>query len=279
MDAGEGGAQMTPTARCDVLQVRSGRAVRRRDALAAEEPLEIRVGWPGHPPEPVTVTMRTPGHDFELAAGWLFAEGLVSAPPAAIRYCTDGEQMYNVVSVDLRAPADLTLLKRATVTTAACGVCGKATLDALAGRGLAPLRAGARLDAGTLTALPDRLRQAQAIFARTGGLHAAALFDGRGQPLALREDVGRHNAVDKVVGWALLGGRLPLADAVLVVSGRAGYEIAQKAVAAGVPILASVSAPSSLAVDVARAFGLTLVGFLRGDGFNVYAGAERLDLG
>ena len=270
---------MTPTARCEVLRVRAGRSLgRRRDALAAEEPLEIRVGWPGHPAEAVTVTMRTPGQDFELAAGFLHNEGILAAAPATIRYCTEGEQRYNVVSVDLRAPADLGPLRRATTTTSACGVCGKASLDALADRGLRPVPAGAPVDAATLTALPDRLRQAQAIFARTGGLHAAALFDAAGELLAVREDIGRHNAVDKVVGWALLAGRLPLEDAVLLVSGRAGYEIAQKAVAAGIPVLAAVSAPSSLAVELAGTFGLTLVGFLRDDGFNVYAGAERIAL-
>jgi FdhD protein len=270
---------MTPTARCEVLQVRAGRLSRRRDALAAEEPLEIRVGWPGRAAEAITTTMRTPGQDFELAAGFLYNEGVIAAPPAAMRYCTDGEQLYNVVSVDLRAPVDLAFVRRSGTTTSACGVCGKASLDALAERGLQPPPATERLDPAVLSALPERLRSAQAIFARTGGLHAAALFDVSGELLVLREDIGRHNAVDKVVGWALLGRRLPLGATVLLVSGRAGYEIAQKAVAAGVPVLASVSAPSSLAVDLARRFGLTLVGFLRGDGFNVYAGAERLGLG
>ena len=269
---------MTPTARCEVVRVQGGRATRGRDALAAEEPLEIRVGWPGHEPEPLTTTMRTPGQDFELAAGLLFAEGVMQEPPATIRYCVEGEQLYNVVSVDLRAPVDLSLLRRATLTTSACGVCGKASLEALSTRGVQPLALGASVAPDLLTSLPARLRADQTIFQRTGGLHAAALFGPGGELLALREDVGRHNAVDKVVGWALLAGRLPLRDAVLLVSGRAGYEIAQKAVAAGVPVLVSVSAPSSLAVDLAREFGLTLVGFLRGEGFNIYSGAERVAL-
>lgn len=268
---------MTPAPRIRIVRVRDGQASTRRDAVAAEEPLEIRVGWPGHPPEAVGVTMRTPGHDFELAAGYLHGEGVLgTSPPLSVRYCVEGEQHFNVVSVDLHEAADLSGLRRSTYASSACGVCGKAALDAVAARDLPPLPPGPVLAPATLTALPARLRQTQAIFARTGGLHAAALFTPDGELLELREDIGRHNAVDKVIGWAALAGRLPLHAMVLMVSGRAGFEIVQKAAAAGIPVLAAVSAPSSLAVGVAQQFGLTLVGFLRADGFNIYAGAERI---
>ncbi|MFD9031343.1 formate dehydrogenase accessory sulfurtransferase FdhD [Streptomyces sp. NPDC059567] len=268
------------TVRRRVLRVREGVSSHRPDTLAAEEPMEIRVGG-----RPLTVTMRTPGDDFDLAAGFLVSEGVVhaAADVAGIRYCAggtaDGGNTYNVVDVAL-APgvaAPDASLERNFYTTSSCGLCGKAGLDAVrttAAWSVAedPLR----IAPDVVTALPDRLRAAQRVFDTTGGLHAAGLFSAGGELLCLREDVGRHNAVDKVVGHALRSGLLPLRDAVLMVSGRASFELVQKAVMAGVPMLAAVSAPSSLAVDLAEESGLTLVGFLRGASMNVYTGAERL---
>jgi len=246
------------------------------DLLATEEPLEIRVDG-----RSLTVTMRTPGADFELAVGFLYGEGILGGAEdvSAVRYCVDAaEQQYNVVTVDLApgVPSPDPALSRNVLTTSACGVCGTASLQALHDQGFRQLTSGPVIDADVLRSLPLRLAGAQPVFDRTGGLHAAAVFNQTGDLLVAREDVGRHNAVDKVVGWALLQHRLPLAEAILVVSGRVGFEIAQKAVAAGVPIVAAVSAPSSLAVSVAREFGLTLVGFLRGARFSVYAGEERV---
>ncbi|MFZ5850761.1 MAG: formate dehydrogenase accessory sulfurtransferase FdhD [Actinomycetota bacterium] len=255
----------------------------RRDDLVTEEPLEVRLSAGGRT-RTLAVTMRTPGHDFELAAGFLYGEGVVrtAADIRSIGYCTDPdldvEQRYNVVTVQLAAAAlpDLPALERHFATSSACGVCGRAGLDVLHDRGFAPLPVGPPLDPGVLYDLPDRLRPAQRLFAATGGLHAAGLFAGTGDLLAVREDVGRHNAVDKLVGQALLAGQLPLAGRILVVSGRAGYEIVQKAVVAGIPVVAAVSAPSSLAVALAEEFGLTLVGFLRGRRCNVYADPGRV---
>ncbi|MDR7618052.1 MAG: formate dehydrogenase accessory sulfurtransferase FdhD [Armatimonadota bacterium] len=255
----------------------------RSDFLATEEPMEVRLVAGPHR-RTVAVTMRTPGNDFELAAGFLFCEGVVRSRDevSRIAYCLDegldAEQRYNVVTVELRGNClpDLQPLERHFYTTSACGVCGKASLEALRIRGCPVLDGGPVLEPRLLRELPERLRRAQGLFAQTGGLHAAALFDAEGRLLALREDVGRHNAMDKLVGWALLEGRLPLRDSVVMVSGRASFELVQKAVAAGAPVFCAVSAPSSLAVEVARAFGVTLVGFLRGDRFNVYTGAERV---
>lgn len=233
----------------------------------------------------VAVTMRTPGNDFELAAGFLFSEGIVSdmRELATLRYCTEEaeEERYNIVNVALRAsrlPA-IERLERHFAMTSACGVCGKAHLDALEVRCAAPPGPGPRVAPAVLASLPDQLRAAQTVFGRTGGLHAAGLFTAGGELVAVREDVGRHNALDKLIGWALLEGRLPLTNLVLCVSGRASYELLQKAVAAGAPVLAAVSAPSSLAVEVAERFGITLVGFLRDQRFNVYAGSERVAAG
>jgi FdhD protein len=242
------------------------------DYLAAEEPLEIRIGA-----RPLTVTMRTPGHDRELAAGFLWTEGLIdrAGQIAALRQ-QEGGASGNVVVVELKdrllQPADL---QRNFYAASSCGICGKASIEAIRVRGLRAPNPGFRADPEMLCALPEKLRAHQSTFDRTGGLHAAALFDASGELIALREDVGRHNAVDKVVGWALLAGLLPLAQSVLLVSGRGGFEIVQKAIAAGVPVVASVSAPSSLAVKLARELHLTLVGFLRGRRFVVYAGPER----
>ncbi len=278
----------TSTIRRQVLQAGEDTAQTRTDVLAVEEPLEIRVYPPdGGPYERISVTMRTPGHDFELAAGFLRTEGLLRSPEdvRAISYCTDpslgGAQQYNIVNVALRpgAPYDAERLRRNFYTTSSCGVCGKASIDAIHVRGIA----GAEDDDvtvgdETLARLGDALRDAQALFAKTGGLHAAGLFDAAGRLFTLREDVGRHNAVDKVVGHAFLGRRLPLRRHIMMVSGRASFEIVQKAAAAGLPILAAVSAPSSLACDAADAFGMTLLGFVRGPRFTVYTGARRVRL-
>jgi FdhD protein len=264
-----------------VLEGGDGRT--RSDLLATEEPLEIRLAAGGEA-RTVGITMRTPGSDFELAAGFLHTEGVVASRSAVARidYCVDerDRQQYNVVRVHLaggRLP-ELSSLDRYGAMSSACGVCGKASLEALERRVKAlPADGEPRLGLDALYALPDALRAAQGTFAATGGLHAAGLFTPAGDVLAVREDVGRHNAVDKVVGWALLKDRLAeLERAVLVVSGRAGYEIVQKAAAARIPIVCAVSAPSSLAVATAEQFGLTLVGFLRGRRANVYAGAGRI---
>jgi len=227
--------------------------------------------------------MRTPGNDFELVAGFLFDESIVHSREeiASVTYCldpgTDPEQRYNVVSVELRgAPRDLTRFERHFTMSSACGVCGRAQLDALRELGVRPLDDGVRVSAELLFRLPQRMRDAQRVFASTGGLHAAALFDERGDVVAVREDVGRHNAVDKLVGWGFLDGRLPFARSVMLVSGRAGYEILQKSVMARIPVVCSVSAPSSLAVQLAKEFNVTLVGFLRGERANVYAASERI---
>ena len=285
-DGGTERARRGARTRARIQVVEGDRVAVRTDELTTEEPLELRLAAGGDV-RTLAVTMRTPGNDFELAAGFLLAEGIVRARDeiARIAYCVDtslGEQQrYNVVTVDLRAPAlpDLRGLDRLFPTSSACGVCGRATLDGLLGRGAASLPAGPVVSAAVLRGLPDTLRTQQRQFAATGGLHAAALFDRAGRLLAVREDVGRHNATDKLLGWALLDGKLPLGEAILLVSGRVGYEIAQKALAVGVPILCAVSAPSSLAVDLAGEFGMTLVGFLRGDRFNVYTGFERIAVG
>ena len=267
-----------PSTRARVWTLEGDSEVRRRDSLVTEEPLEIRVSAGGRS-QVVAVTMRTPGADFELATGFLHAEGLLpTGRPRQVSYCADVErpdQRFNVVTVEVDGPAPAAPV-RTGIVSSACGVCGSASLDALRERGLVPVGPGPAVPVEVLYGLPEALRAAQGVFASTGGLHAAGLFGPAGDLLAAREDVGRHNAVDKLVGWALLGGRLPLAGSVLMVSGRAGYEIVQKAVTAGIPVVASVSAPSSLAVAAAEEFGVTLVGFLRGRRCNVYAGRERL---
>ena len=266
-----------------VRVVEDGRARVRPDSLATEEPMEIRL-VSGDARQTVAVTMRTPGADFELAAGFLYGEGIVSSPEDVkkISYCVDpdldAEQQYNIVNVELRGDRDYDLrsLERHFYTTSACGVCGKASLEQLELRGCPVVPSGPEVSAEVVYSLPEKLREAQGLFEATGGLHAAALFDAEGELVALREDVGRHNATDKLVGWALLEGRLPLSGQIVMVSGRSSFEILQKSLTAGVPIVCAVSAPSSLAVDVARQFGMTLVGFLRGTRFNVYSGYERI---
>ena len=255
--------------------VRSERA----DTLATEEPMEIRAGGPGQEAEAVAVTMRTPGGDFELAVGFLFTEGLIA--PGDVRrvaYCDNlpGEdQRYNVVSVTLERPFDRDRLHRNFYATSSCGICGKAALEDVEVRCdlVAP---GPEIDVGVLMSLPDRLRAGQKVFDRTGGLHAAGLFAPDGELLSVREDVGRHNAVDKVIGEQLLAGRIPLDGHVLQVSGRASFEIVQKAAVAGIPIVSAVSAPSSLAVEAGERFGMTIVGFVRDGRCNVYSHPERV---
>ncbi len=258
----------------------------RADMLAVEEPLGIRVDG-----EALTMTMRTPGDDIELAAGFLVSEAVVRSPGdiTGIRLCdgttcghtdhSEGE-LGNIADVSLAPGVTVTRgARRNFMTTSACGVCGKTSIEDISAAPLVPLsRDQTRFSPAVLASLPDRLRDAQKVFSSTGGLHAAGLFDAAGSLLAVREDVGRHNAVDKIVGWALLNERLPLSGCALLVSGRASFELVQKAVLAGIPLLAAVSAPSSLAADLAASTGLTLVGFLRGPTMNVYTGSDRLSL-
>jgi len=271
----------TRTAR--IRRVRGEGSDEGEDALAVEEPLEIRVAEGGGRETTLAVTMRTPGHDFELAAGFLFSEGILRSPDdlQRIEYATprSAEEQGNVVRAVLRRglAADLTRAVRATYTSSACGVCGKTSLEAIWARKPGPLPADTpQVPRTVLAAMPPALAKAQAVFEETGGLHAAAIFRKDGTITTLREDVGRHNAVDKVVGERFLAAGTSLEDHALLVSGRASFEIVQKAVVAGIPFVAAIGAPSSLAVDVAREFGMTLVGFLRGDAFNVYAGSHRI---
>ena len=270
------------TARRRVIRLTVGDpSVTQEDLLAVEEPLEIRVGG-----RSLAVTMRTPGHDYDLAAGFLVSEGVIMRGEhfSTARYCagaTDkGLNTYNVLDVTLApgvAPPDPSL-ERSFYTTSSCGLCGKASIDAVRTQSAYDVRDDAlRVDAELLATFPEKLRSEQSVFEKTGGLHAAALFDGvSGEMLVLREDVGRHNAVDKVVGWALKEDRLPLRGTVLMVSGRASFELTQKAKMAGIPVLAAVSAPSSLAAELATEVGMTLVGFLRGSSMVIYAGDERV---
>ncbi len=271
--------------RVKVSRLANGRFTTRQDVVTVEEPLEIRVEFTRdgvRETSAVSVTMRTPGDDFELAAGFLYGEGLVRRREdvTEISYCqTDGPQTYNIVVVGLRpgAPFDPDTLSRNFYMSSSCGVCGKASLEAVEVRGCEQIPdEGLRLDPAILRGLPEKLRAQQGLFDRTGGLHAAGRFDEAGELVSVCEDVGRHNAVDKVVGQAFLAGELPLGRAVLAVSGRTSFEIMQKALAAGIPLVVAVGAPSSLAVDLARRFNMSLLGFTRSDGFNVYAGAERI---
>jgi FdhD protein len=258
-------------------------AARRMDTLAGEEPLEIRVGRTGEPHRPLAVTMRTPGDELDLALGFLLTEGITAAAEDVLtaQLCVgaDTPNTYNVVDVTLapHVASPEVDVARNFYTTSSCGICGKASIDAVRTRSrFAVADDAVSVDPLTLAALPPRLRAAQKAFELTGGLHAAGLFTAGGDLMCVREDVGRHNAVDKVVGWALRAGRLPLTGHLLMVSGRASFELVQKAAMAGIPVLAAVSAPSTLAVDLAEEVGITLVGFLRGPTMNVYAGAGRI---
>jgi len=260
-----------------VTQWEDGRATRVEDYLAAEEPLEMRAGRYS-----LGVTLRTPGDDEELVAGFLFSEGIISRREdlVALQMPSDTSPEKNLVRVTLDPSVRFASNSAARRFSAgsACGVCGKASITQLRRRGLHRPTAASLFDPEMLCQLPPKLRETQAVFVRTGGLHAAALFAPTGELLVVREDIGRHNAVDKAIGWALLGGRVPLSGHVLLVSGRGGFEIVQKSIASGIPLLASVSAPSSLAVQLARELGLTLVGFLRGRRFVIYSGEERIAL-
>jgi FdhD protein len=267
----------------EILAVRDGAVRRRPDRLAGEEPMAIRVAGPGQVPIDVAVTMRTPGHDAELAVGFLVSEGLLEAGDVAgatVEAANPAEVATpeNELVVRIGRAFDPAVIPaRAFVASASCGICGKASLDDIAIR-CDPLPAGPIVEAAIIVGLPDGLRAGQAVFEQTGGLHASGLFNPAGTLLAVREDVGRHNALDKLIGSAALAGQLPLHDHILAVSGRVSYEIVQKAAVAGIPIVAAVSAPTDLAVKAAERLRMTLVGFVRGGGFNVYAGEERIAL-
>jgi FdhD protein len=269
-----------------VVAVRPDHHLERPDQVATEEPMEIRAAGPGQRPAPVAVTMRTPGHDFDLAVGFLLTEGLIDghADIAAVKYCDlpgDVEQQFNVVTVELTRPLPDDRPERSFNVNASCGVCGKTSIDEIAVTCsvLPGPPTVAAVSPSLIRGLPDRLRAEQRLFDRTGGLHAAAIFDPADPgEITLREDVGRHNAVDKLAGHALLARRLPLTGMVMMVSGRVSFEIVQKAARAGVAVIAAVSAPSSLAVAAADALGVALAGFVRGDRFNIYSHPERIDL-
>lgn len=269
---------MSASSPFELLAVRGTEGESRADWLATEEPLEIRVAGPDGAESRVAVTMRTPGQDAELAVGFLYTEGLVEsrAELASEPVASASGNRGNVLTVHLRRGFDASRLARSFYMTSSCGICGKAALEAIE-QEAPPSPEIPPIPRGVLTSLPETLRRGQVVFQQTGGLHAAALFDRDGRLLVLREDVGRHNAVDKVLGHALLAD-LGAAPALVMVSGRASFELVQKVAMAAIPVLAAVSAPSSLAVDAARKLGLTLVGFLRGETFNVYAGERRIDL-
>ncbi len=283
-DTIDNGSRASSTTSLSIVEVNDGDISTRGDQVATEEPMEIRLLASGRRVT-AAVTMRTPGSDFELAAGFLYGEGLVQTPAdiSGISYCVDKDldetQLFNIVNVKLRTGfiPDVRSLERHFYTSSSCGVCGKASLESLDLRGCRPPAPGPAVTTDVVASLPDALRRAQGIFESTGGLHAAGLFTSDGELVAVREDVGRHNAVDKLVGWALLQGMLPLDDKLLMVSGRSSFEIMQKALAAGIAMVCAVSAPSSLAVDVARRFDMTLIGFLRGPRFNIYSGRERIE--
>ena len=285
VDASEAGSADARPARRPVTAVRvtaldGAHMHERPDRVVTEEPMEIRLQGPGQRPEPLAVTMRTPGHDFELAVGFCTTEGILSGLAALdeVAYCVgdEGEQHYNVVTLRLRTRVDLGPPRR-FVANASCGICGKTALDdvVVATR---PVSDGPVIPRTVLAGLPETLRASQQVFDETGGVHAAALFDDGGNLQVLREDVGRHNALDKVIGHEVLADRMPLGERVLLVSGRISFEIVQKAAVAGIPVLCAVSAPSSLAVAAARRLNQTLVGFLRDDRCNIYTGVDRVDV-
>ncbi len=269
--------------RAQVIRVRGRRVEGLEDRLAGEEPLEIRAAGPDQESVAVAVTMRTPGNEAELAVGFLRTEGLIDGP-ADVADISFGDpsrdaQPDDTVLVHLTRPFDASVVaERHFIATASCGICGKASIDEIAVR-CAPIPSGPMVDQAIVLALPERLREAQAVFEATGGLHAAALFTPQGELIAAREDIGRHNALDKLIGSQLMAGALPLHDRVVLLSGRIGFELVQKAAVAGVPILCAVGAPSDLAVETGRRLGVTLVGFLRGDAFNVYTHPDRIALG
>ena len=285
MRADETRARPGRTVETGIVALEGARRASKDDRLVTEEPLELRL-VAGGTTKTLAVTMRTPGNDFELAAGFVFGEGIVHERDeiGQITYCLDADldpdQRYNVVNIELTRNdlLDLQRFERHFTTSSACGVCGRAQLESLHDLGVEPIDDDVCVAPELLYSLPARMREAQRIFDSTGGLHAAALFDSGGEPLIAREDVGRHNAVDKLVGWGLLNGRLPFSRCILMVSGRAGYEILQKSAVARIPVVCSVSAPSSLAVDLAREFNVTLAGFVRDHRANVYSGSDRITL-
>jgi FdhD protein len=262
-----------------IIEWRDGATHRIIDYLAAEEPLEIRLATGDGPSMPLSVTMRTPGNDLELVAGFLLTEGIIDSADrlTGLRAAVDETTgKSNVVEAEIHsADYEPAAMQRNFFAASSCGVCGKASIEAIRRRGLRAPNPDFRVAPETLCSLSEKLRKDQAVFDKTGGLHAAGLFTAAGELLQVREDIGRHNVVDKIVGWALLQHLLPLSEHILMVSGRGGFELAQKAIAAGIPVMASVSAPSSLAVKLSRELGLTLIGFLRGSRFVVYAGGER----
>jgi FdhD protein len=263
---------LKPQTKTRVTTFEHGVFLERDDVLVTEEPLELRVNN-----EMLTTTMRTPGHDLELCLGWLFNEGIIQNSNDVYRISHDpNDELENTVNVELHTNPKLEQFKRQTLTSSACGVCGTASLENLKTQGLQKLNSRAQIDTKTLLELPKKLRASQDVFDVTGGIHAAALFTLQGDLIASREDIGRHNAVDKLIGWMLLENLMETQEFVMLTSGRCGFEIAQKCLAARVSILASVSAPSSLAVELANEFCLTLVGFLRDERFNVYANPERI---
>ncbi|MDE5095724.1 MAG: formate dehydrogenase accessory sulfurtransferase FdhD [Trichodesmium sp. St11_bin5] len=261
--------------------VENNNFVTHSDQLATEEPLEIRLNYPK---QTIAVTMRTPGADFDLAAGFLYSEGVIKNQEdiAKISYCVDpkvdGKQRQNIINVSLKSELNpnLTTLERHFLTTSACGVCGKASIESLQIKGFSAIPLELEVSPEIIYSLPDKLNTAQRVFKSTGGLHAAGLFNSEGKLLKLREDVGRHNALDKLIGSEFLAGQLPLNNLMVMVSGRSSFEILQKCITAGLPIVCALSAPSSLAVEIAKRFNITLVGFLRGRKFNIYSGVERI---
>jgi FdhD protein len=253
-----------------IRRVEAETSIAAQDLVAVEEPLQIRIG-----DRDVAITMRTPGQDRELAAGFLFTEGILRSASQIADITSDDR---GTVTLQLSEGAGVDFATRNFYVTSSCGVCGKASIEALLESGCpALLRGTPRIAASVIASMPDKLREAQAVFEHTGGLHAAGLFDAAGNLLRVREDVGRHNAVDKLIGWALLEDRLPLHENILMLSGRISFELVQKALMAGIPVVAAVGAPSSLAIETALRFGMTLIGFLRGQRFNVYSGNERLE--
>ena len=274
------------TVKANITRIEGDIVTQHVDIITTEEPLEIRLyhsGPNGAEYSSVAVTMRTTLNDYELAAGFLYSEGFIKGREEIhrIAYCVDDDvdQHYNIVNVYLKPGVlfDSSLLTRNFYTSSSCGICGKASLEALELRDyVKPSCDKPTIIAGIINELPDKLREFQKVFNKTGGIHAAGLFNAHGKPLAVREDVGRHNALDKLIGWGLLAGKLPFHENILVVSGRVSYEIIQKALAAGIPIVVAVGAPSSLAVDLSNNFGMTLVGFVKSDMFNIYSGENRI---
>ncbi len=263
---------MKSSSQTKIITLEQGVFLERDDLLVTEEPLELRVNG-----ESLTTTMRTPGHDLELCLGWLFGEQIIQNSNDIYSIVHDpNDELGNTVNVELHTNPNLEHFKRNTLTSSACGVCGTSSLEHLKNKGLQKIKSRAQINAKTLLEFPQKLRASQDVFAVTGGIHAAALFTLNGKLIAIREDVGRHNAVDKLVGWMLLENQIGTEDFVMLTSGRCGFEIAQKCVAARIPILASISAPSSLAVELAKEFDLTLVGFLRDERFNIYNLEERV---